>query len=453
MTLKTLFCTAALLAGLTSTAHAAYTIEHVTVIEGTGAAARADMTVVVDGERIARVTPSAVAGAPQGQVIDGRGKYLMPGLMDVHIHLAGWKWDARHDGPPVIDHAAAEAALAGYLYDGFTTVVDVGNLPENSLYERGLERAGKIPSPRIFATGNLITYPGSHGDAMAIRISDFEKDKALLDRHIAEQQPDILKLTYDEEGWGARPMITLMPPALLHQIIQYYNEHGIRTTVHVSNERRSLEAIYAGADTLAHPVIQGPVSDSFVRLMAAKKIPFATTLTIGENYSRLAEHPEFLDEPDYVATFSSAERAEMRTHTRAAWLARPWTWWMKLMTPICEENIRKIVAAGGVAALGTDQSSGPAGHREMELLVQAGLTPAQVIRIATHNGAVFLGKAEDMGSVEEGKLADLLLLNADPLKDIDNTKAIALVMKGGRIVDESTLPLAGGPARRRFPAR
>jgi imidazolonepropionase-like amidohydrolase len=86
----------------------------------------------------------------------------------------------------------------------------------------------------------------------------------------------------------------------------------------------------------------------------------------------------------------------------------------------------------------------------MELLVQAGLTPAQVIEIATHNGAVFLGKADDMGSVEEGKLADLVLLNADPLKDIDNTKAIALVMKGGRIIDESALPMAGGPVKRRY---
>jgi hypothetical protein len=329
-------------------------------------------------------------------------------------------------------------------------VVDVGNLPENSLYERARERAGQIQSPRIFATGNLITYPGSHGDSMAVRISDFEKDKGLLDKHIAEQQPDILKLTYDEEGWGARPMITLMPQPLLHQIIQYYNEHGIRTTVHVSNERRSEEAIYAGADTLAHPVIQGPVSDNFVRLMAAKKIPFATTLTIGENYSRLAEHPEFLDQPDYVASFTAAERQDEKTRVRAAYQARSWTWWMKLMTPICEENIRKVVAAGGVAALGTDQSSGPAAHREMELLVQAGLTPLQVIKIATHNGAVFLGKADDMGSVEEGKLADLVLLNADPLADIDNTKAIALVMKGGKIIDESTLPLAGGRQPRRF---
>ena len=246
-------------------------------------------------------------------------------------------------------------------------------------------------------------------------------------------------------------MITLMPAELMQQIIRFYNLHGIRTTVHVSSERRSLEAIFAGADTLAHPVIQGPVSDSFVKLMAARKTPFATTLTIGENYSRLVEHPEYLDQPLYVASFSGAERQILKTETRAAWQKRTWTWWMKVMTPICEENIAKIVAAGGVAALGTDQSSGPATQREMELLAQAGIKPSEIIRIATLNGAVFLGKERDMGTVSEGKIADLLLLNADPTVDINNAKNIALVMKGGDMIDESKLPLAGGTQKRRWP--
>jgi imidazolonepropionase-like amidohydrolase len=197
-------------------------------------------------------------------------------------------------------------------------------------------------------------------------------------------------------------------------------------------------------------VIQGPVSDSFVKLMAAKKTPFASTLTIGENYSRLAEHPEFLDQPLYVASFSPADRATMKTKTRAEYQARMWTSWMKLMTPVAEENIRKVHAAGGVVALGTDQSSGPASQRELELLVAAGIKPFDVLTIATHNGAVLLGKADSLGSVEPGKLADLLLLNADPTADIENVKKIAFVMKGGQIIDESKLPMAGGPQKRRF---
>ncbi|MBV8805782.1 MAG: amidohydrolase family protein, partial [Sinobacteraceae bacterium] len=338
--------------------------------------------------------------------------------------------DERRVGVPA-NRAAGVAALASFLCAGVTTVYDAGNQAEHILPLRADERAGKILAPRIFATGNLITYPGSHGDRIAVRISDFEKDKALLDRHIAEQQPDILKLTLEEEGWGSRPMIPLMPVELLEKITRYYNQHGIRTTVHVSSELHALEAIYAGSDTLAHPVIQGPVSDSFVKLMAAKKIPFASTLTIGENYGRLVDHPEYLDQPLYVASLSVAERQQLETTTREEWRTRPWTAWMRVMTPIAAENVRKIHAAGGVVACGTDQSTGAATQRELELLAAAGIAPLDVIRIATHNSAVFLGKADQLGSVDVGKLADLVLLSKDPTADIENAQSIVFVMKGG----------------------
>jgi len=445
-----LACTLAQLTCLTAQADD-WVIEHVTLIDGIHLP-QSDMTVAIEGERIAAVTPSAIARSLKGRRIAGNGKFLIPGLMDVHIHLrggfdAGDKADAA-PGPP--NREAGVAALASFLYSGVTSVFDAGNRAEHILPLRADERAGKILSPRIFATGNLITYPGSHGDKIAVRISDFEKDKASLDRHIAEQQPDILKLTLEEEGWGSRPMIPLLPVELLEKITRYYNQHGIRTTVHVSSELRSLEAIYAGADTLAHPVIQAPVSDSFVKLMGAKKIPFASTLTIGENYSRLAEHPEYLDQPLYVASLTAAEREQLKSKTSAESQQRPWTWWMKIMTPIAAENIRKIHAAGGVVACGTDQSSGPATQRELELLVAAGISPLDTLRIATYNSAVFLGKADQLGSVDRGKLADLVLLSKDPTADINNAKSIVFVMKGGQLIDESRLPMAGGKQKRRF---
>ncbi|HWG71799.1 MAG TPA: amidohydrolase family protein [Steroidobacteraceae bacterium] len=427
-------------------------IEHVTLIDGLGHAPQPDMTVAVDGNKIATITPSALAHNVNGKIINGKGKYLIPGLMDIHIHLRGGidLTAKAGDTPAPPNRQQGLEALASYLYSGVTTVFDCGNRADYILSMRSDERAGRILSPRIFATGNLVTYPGSHGTNMAVNISDFEKDKALLDRHIAEQQPDMLKLTLDEEGWGSRPMITLMPADLLEKIIRYYNQHGIRTTVHVSSELRSLEAIYAGSDTLAHPVIQGPVSDSFVKLMGAKKTPFASTLTIGENYSRLAEHPEYLDQPLYVASFSRQEREHLKTTVRAEYQKRSWTWWMKIMTPIAMKNVRKIDAAGGTVASGTDQSSGPALQHELELLNAAGIAPLKVIQIATHNSAVFLGKAEQMGSIETGKLADLVLLAKDPTLDINNAKSIVFVMKDGQIIDESKLPLAGGQQPRRF---
>lgn len=453
MRLSVIAAAAALTGLLTGTAHAnEFVIEHVTLIDGLGHKPQPDMTVAVEGNRISAVTPSALAHGLKGKRIDAKGKYLIPGLMDVHIHLRGGIDLASKPGDIVKTSNRQQGleALASYLYSGVTTVFDCGNQVPYILEMRADERAGRILSPRIFATGNLVTYPGSHGTRMAVNVSDFEKDKELLDKHIAEQKPDILKITLDEEGWGSRPMITLMPEELLQKIIRYYNQHGIRTTIHVSSELRSLEAIYAGTDTLAHPVIQGPVSDSFVKLMGAKKIPFASTLTIGENYSRLVEHPEYLDEPLYAASFSATEREHLKTQVRNEYKERPWTWWMKIMTPIAMENVHKIDAAGGTVASGTDQSSGPALQHELELLNAAGIAPLKVIEIATHNSAVFLGKADQMGSIDVGQLADMVLLSKDPSVDIHNTKSIVFVMKDGQIIDESQLPLAGGKQARRF---
>ena len=140
----------------------------------------------------------------------------------------------------------------------------------------------------------------------------------------------------------------------------------------------------------------------------------------------------------------------MKTELRAEYQARPWTWWMKIMTPIAMENVRKVDAAGGTVASGTDQSSGPALQHELELLNAAGIAPLKVIQIATHNSAVFLGKAEQMGAIDTGQLADMVLLSKDPTADIRNTKSILFVMKDGQIIDESKLPLAGGAQKRRF---
>ncbi|MDA5194545.1 amidohydrolase family protein [Govanella unica] len=434
------------LVALTSGAALAEAIifDNVTLIDGTGAAPKPAMTVVVDNGKFVRVTPTSSAGDIKGHRIDGSGKYLIPGLMDMHIHLKGGS-EVTRDGirKAVINRQQGAEALQSYLYSGVTSVFDAGNVPDFIFSLRDDERSGKLIAPRVFATGSLVTAPGSHGSGPASTdIESWPEAREALDKHIA-RKPDVLKMTFDQHGWGTRSMIPLLDVELMQKVIEYYNDHGIRTTVHTSLEYQARQAIFAGVDTLAHPVIQGPVSDEFVMLMAAKKIPMTTTLAIGENYSRLAEHPEYLDQPLYKAALGSDEIAKLKTETRDKWSKETWTWWMKLMTPIAQENLRKIHAGGGVLALGTDQSIGAAVHREMELLAAAGIAPLDIIRIATLNGAVFLGKERDMGSVEEGKLADAVLLSADPSVDINNAKAILLVMKGGAILDDSKLKLAG----------
>ena len=414
--------------------------ENVTLIDGTGRPAVPNAWVLVEGDRITRVAAREIEAPRGAQRIDGRGKFLIPGLMDMHIHLSG----GRGRGGP--DERAGIRALHGFLYSGFTSVFDAGNNPDYIFGLRTRERAGQIVAPRIFATGGVVTAPGGHGGgAGATLVDQWPEDASLLDAHIA-REPDLVKLTFDEHGWGTRPLIPLLEPELMAEIGRYFNEHGIRTTVHISHEFRARQAIEAGINTLAHPIIQGPVSEGFVRLMAATKVPMVSTLTIGEGYSRLVEHPEFLDRPIYQATYEPETLEQLRTTVRDGYAARTWTTWMKVMTPVAQENLRLIADAGGVIVLGSDQSTGPASHRELELMVEGGIPALEAIRIGTLNAAIFLGKERELGSVEEGKLADLVLLSADPLENISHTQEIDLVIKGGKIVDRSALDL---PVNRR----
>jgi imidazolonepropionase-like amidohydrolase len=411
-------------------------IRDVTLIDGTGRPAVPGVSVLVQGDRIIQVVRGLVERPPNVQSIDGKGRFLVPGMIDVHIHL-----DGRDAGP-----AAGIRSLHGFLYSGFTAVFDAGNDPDYIFGLRTQERAGSIVSPRIYATGGVVTAPGGHGGgAGAALIDSWPEAVAALDRHIA-RQPDMAKFTFDEHGWGTRPLIPLLDADLMAKAARYFNEHGIRTTVHISHEYRARQAIAAGLNTLAHPIIQGPVSSGFVQLMASTKTPMASTLTIGEGYSRLVEHPEFLDQPLYRAVYEPATIERLKTTVRDEYAKRSWTTWMKVMTPVAQENLRLIDAAGGLIALGSDQSSGPASHRELELMVNGGIPAVAAIRIATLNAAIFLGKERDLGSVEEGKLADLVLLSADPLLDIRNAERIEMVIKGGVIVNREALDL---PVNRR----
>jgi imidazolonepropionase-like amidohydrolase len=414
--------------------------ENVTLIDGTGRPALPNAWVLVEGDRITRVAASEIEAPRGAQRIDGRGKFLIPGLMDMHIHLAG----GRGRGGP--NEQAGMRALHGFLYSGFTSVFDAGNNPDYIFGLRTRERAGQIVAPRIFATGGVVTVPGGHGGgAGATLVDQWPEDASLLDAHIT-REPDLVKLTFDEHGWGTRPLIPLLEPELMAKVGRYFNEHGIRTTVHISHEYRARQAIEAGINTLAHPIIQGPVSEGFVSLMAATKVPMVSTLTIGEGYSRLVEHPEFLDRPIYQATYEPETLEQLRTTVRDGYAARTWTTWMKVMTPVAQENLRLIADAGGVIVLGSDQSTGPASHRELELMVEGGIPALEAIRIGTLNAAIFMGKERELGSVEEGKLADLVLLSADPLENISHTQEIDLVIKGGKVVDRSALDL---PVNRR----
>jgi imidazolonepropionase-like amidohydrolase len=141
------------------------------------------------------------------------------------------------------------------------------------------------------------------------------------------------------------------------------------------------------------------------------------------------------------AILGPEEIAARKSTGPARYAGLGWTAFFKSMRPYVLDNLRKLHEAGGILALATDRSEGALVHRELELLAADGIPSKDLVRIATYNGALFLGREKDLGSIAPGKLADLLLLEADPSQDVTNFRKIALVMKGGQIIDRDKLDL------------
>jgi len=411
-----------------------YAIRDVTLIDGTGRAAVPHRTILIDDDRIAAIGgPRLPIG--KAKVIDGRGKYLIPGMIDAHIHLRDTGPDGKKHN---MDVTTAQAALAGFLALGFTTVADLGNLPGTV---QTMRNADPRVSARLLIAGRVFTAPGGRNADIGIAVTS--ADPALLARHRAEEHPDLIKMVEDKGGFGGQSTANALSTHLMRAIVDDEHRHGLRVVVHVAREADARNAIAAGVDGLAHPVWAEAESEDFVQLVARRQIPFATTLAVADQYGRLLRHPDYLDQPDYALVLTAAERSRMRTEQREQFAQMAVAAWREQSLPVEMRNIVRIVRAGGIAALGTDLVSGASSHREMQLLRQAGLSPMEIIRIATLNAAIFLGRDRDLGSIAPGKIADLVLLNRDPTADIDATEDIAMVMHDGIVVDRERLPVAG----------
>jgi imidazolonepropionase-like amidohydrolase len=397
---------------------AALVIEGATLVVPDGGELRADVRVVIVGDRIRCVGPRDECAAPSGgRIVDGRGRYVLPGLFDAHVHTS--------------QRLPQVAPL--YLAFGITSVRDAGGFPD---FTRSLQddiAAGALLGPRIYTAGRPIDGEPSAwpipGIARTVRTD--EEARAAVRASLAEGA-DFIKL------------YTALPRDLVRAAVD--EAHAIGAKVTIDYVLRGPEVVDTGIDGVEHVLPPPAMAKDLVQRYAAVggAVPVAQTLRRMQErgtaltttlvlMERIATGGLAEDEATFAALPESlrARSAEMLAGMDGQAAA-----FMRAMQGYACDQVKTFVAIGGTILAGTDSyflSSYPGDlHRELELLVRCGMTPAQALVAGTAAPARWLG-LRDVGVVEPGARADLLLLRANPLRDISATREIEWVVKDGHL--------------------
>lgn len=420
--------------------------------DGTAAIAVAS-TIVVRGNRIVAVGPSATTPVPPGAtVIDARGKWVIPGLVDSHVHF--FQSGNLYTRPDAADFNAVvpyprevarnKARLTEtfrvWLASGVTSVADVGGPFWN--YEVR-EAARRSPhAPRVAATGPLISMVDrvklDLGDPPIVKVTSAEEARALVRRQLPHK-PDFIKVWFIHQKGDS----LAAQEAIVRATADEAHAAGIRLAVHATELVVAKAALRAGADILVHSVTDAPVDDEFISLARSRNAIYCPTIFVMSSYAmalsnqwRPTEAERRLADPEILAAMGDIDR--IPREKLPAVVARLTEKPPDITTsPVILANLRKVWDAGITVAMGTDAGNigalhGPSVFREMELMERAGLTPLQVLRSATVNGARVMGMERDIGRIAPGMLADLVILDADPLADVKNASRIHRTIKDGR---------------------
>ena len=400
-------------------------LTNVRLIDGTGHDPIENMAIILDGNRIKNV--GLVTSYPDNtNVVDLRGLTVMPGLIDCHLHLGGLTVDK----PGKAIGKVSLKDMASFFFDysrnyahrrwlaienGVTTIRSAGDHYPHIIRLRDKIAAGKLSGPRIFAPGPTITAPGGHpagtiykGNRYIIKnatrqIAEVGSAREEV-RRLVEGGVDCIKAIYSD----INPMdITHKVPRLSLDVLEVLadeaHKHNLRLMVHTGSPKETMDAIKAGADSIEHGILPGGDStefeDDLVKMMLDKGTFFVPTLAIAWAYKEA-----------YPAVFSGLK-----------------------------QTVKILHSAGVNIAAGTDSGTpgvviGKGLHKELELMVEAGISPMEAITAATRNAADNLGKANELGTIESRKLADIIAVSGDPLKDIRDTREIKLVIKDGKIL-------------------
>ncbi len=413
-----------------------------------------EATVLLEGRRIAAVGSSAEVEVPEGaRVIDVSGQYVLPGLIDAHVHF--FQSGGLYTRPDVIDlrfakpyteeiadiKARLPQTLARYLASGVTSVVDVGGPMWNFAVRRVADSLRKAPHVTI-AGPLLSSYQPEElavEDPPIIEVHDPERARRLV-REQVERGVDLIKIWYivrrSESPEDHLPMV--------RAVIDEAHAHDTPVAVHATGLETARAAVRAGADILVHSVTDAPVDEAFIQLLKENDVVYTPTLMVSARYGAvLSQQLDLLPverelaDPQVLASLDDLQALppdSLPPGVRRLMQRKPEIG----PSATAMQNLAFLQEAGVTIAAGTDAGNigtlhGPSLHYELRLMHRAGLSPQEVLRAATLGGAKLAGRPAEVGTVEAGKLADLIVLGNNPLDDLAHLTNLRLVIKSGNV--------------------
>jgi imidazolonepropionase-like amidohydrolase len=383
-----------------------------TLIDGTGAPARAGITIVMRGGRIAEL--GVQVKPPTGAtVVDVRDKFITPGIINAHGHVGENR----------------DPSLRQYALYGVTTTTSMSSDPDDIAAFKAAQRRGELRGARIltvkrrFSTLAAEIIPGLTPDAARAKVDELAP------------AADYIKVWIDAQG-GAVPRL---PSPVVAAIVEQARKHRKPTMAHIVTEADAREMVSLGVDILVHDVRDREISADFVATLKRKNVSVVGTLARDEAMFVYGDAPVWVTDPFFLKGLRGDQPARLAAKA-AEQAALPNLAALRRSFELDRMNLKTLVDAGVRVALGTDSGGDPnrffiqgwAEHRQMELMASAGLTPMQVIRAFSKGAAEALRIDRDFGTLAVGKAADLLVLERNPLEDIRHMRTIDSVYLGGR---------------------